>query len=81
MSSDLSIEKRFENGNAYMIAGTQIAAGIPPADGQYLVYNVNTNQWEYSVLKIAGIPVQTGTPTDGQQLQYSLVNNQWEFVT
>lgn len=81
MSSDLNfeIEKRFENGNAYMISGIQIASGAPTA-GQFLVYNVTTNQWEYGAVTIGGIPIQAGTPADGQQLQYNLAQNQWLFV-
>ena len=73
------IEKRFENGNAYMISGIQVASGAP-TDGQFLVYNATNNQWEYGAATIGGIPIQTGTPTDGQQLQYNLTANEWQFV-
>jgi hypothetical protein len=81
MSSDSNFEteKRFENGNAYMISGIQIASGAPTS-GQLLVYNATNNQWEYGAASIAGIPVQTGTPADSQQLQYNLSDNEWKFV-
>lgn len=81
MSSDpnYEIEKRFESGNAYMISGVQVASGAP-TDGQFLVYNATTNQWEYGATTIAGIPVQTGTPADGDKLQYNLAANEWQFV-
>lgn len=79
MSSDLEIEKRFENGNAYMISGIQIASGAPTA-GQFLVYNATNNQWEYGPTTIAGIPIQAGAPADAQQLQYNLAANEWQFV-
>jgi len=81
MSSDpnIEIEKRFENGNAYMISGIQIASGAPTS-GQLLVYNATNNQWEYGAASIAGIPIQAGTPADGQQPQYNLAANEWQFV-
>ena len=82
MSSDpnFEIEKRFENGNAYMISGIQIASGAPTA-GQFLVYNATNKQWEYGAVTIAGIPIQAGVPADGEKLQYSLAANEWQFVT
>jgi hypothetical protein len=82
MSSDpnIDIEKRFENGNAYMISGIQIASGTP-ATGQFLVYNATTNQWEYGPATIAGIPIEEGTPANGQQLQYNQAENEWQFFT
>lgn len=60
-NSNIEIEKRFENGNAYMISGIQIASGAP-MDGQILVYSAANKQWEY--FSLAG-PTQAAPP-DGQ---------------
>jgi hypothetical protein len=81
MSSDPNFEseKRFENGNAYMISGIQLASGAPTS-GQFLVYNATKNQWEYGAATIAGIAVQAGTPANGQHLEYNLATNEWKFV-
>jgi len=57
-NSNIEIEKRFENGNAYMISGIQIASGAP-TDGQILVYSAANNQWQYTA--IAG-PTQADRP-------------------
>ena len=78
MSSDPNFEIE-KTGSAYMISGIQVASGAP-TDGQFLVYNATSNQWEYGAATIAGIPIQTGTPADGDTLQYDLADNEWKFV-
>ena len=81
MSSDPNFEseKRFENGNAYMISGIQLSSRAPTS-GQFLVYNATNKQWEYGAATIAGIAVQAGTPANGQHLEYNLATNEWKFV-